>query len=35
MSEPQCNSISSIVEANWLMQAENAVSRKYPSNTRR
>ena len=35
MSEPQCSSMSSVVEASFLMQVENSVSRKDPSNARR
>ena len=35
IDDPQYNSISSMVEANWLTQAENGVSRKYSSKTRR
>ena len=34
MADPQCSSISSVVEANWFMQEENGVSKKYPSNKR-
>ena len=35
MDVPKCNSISSDIDANWLTQAENGVSRKGPSKTRR
>ena len=35
MAYPQCSSIPSVVEANSLMQSENGVSRKDPSNTRK
>ena len=35
MVEPQCSSILSVEEANWLMQVDNSVSKKDLSNTRR
>ena len=35
MADPQCDTISAVVEENWLMQAENGVRRKDPSIKRR
>ena len=35
MDDPQCSSISSVVEMSWCMQVENSVSKKDLSNTRR
>ena len=35
MADPQHSSILSVVQVNWLIQADNGVSRKYPSKVRR